>query len=120
MIKSWMFCALVSASLVVMPGISHASLDPSMPALFEPQQPQDTNLVLTFPADVNLAGTTIEVIDAHSRQVPIEQPELSDNKTDVNVPLKAPLAPGVYTVKWRALSTDGRERKGSYRFNIDP
>ena len=113
--------ALVSASLLMfIPGISHASLEASVPGLLEPQQPPDANLVLTFPADVDLSETTVEVIDAHSRPVPIDRPELSENKSYVNVPLKAPLPPGVYTVKWRALSVDGRKRQGSYQFNVDP
>jgi methionine-rich copper-binding protein CopC len=103
-----------------MPGLCYANLDPSMPPLLEPQPPLDANLVLTFPADVNIAGTSIELIDVHNRRIATERPEPGDNKTDVNLPLKAPLAPGVYIVKWRALSVDGRERQGSYSFNVDP
>jgi methionine-rich copper-binding protein CopC len=100
--------------------MSHANLEVSVPSFQEYPQVPEMNLVLTFPADVDLSGTSIELIDAHKRRIPIERPELSDNKTDVNVPLKAPLSPGLYTVRWRALSADGHKSQGSYNFNVDP
>jgi methionine-rich copper-binding protein CopC len=119
--RSWIFGVLASVSaIVLLPGMSYASLEASPPLLQDRPEAPDMNLVLTFPGDVDLSGTSIELIDANKRRIPIERPELSDNKTDVNVPLKAPLPPGIYTVRWRALSADGRKSQGSYNFNVDP
>ena len=121
MTRSWIFGVLVSVSaIVLLPGMSYANLEASVPLFPEYPQAPEMNLVLTFPGDVDLSGTSIELIDAHKRRIPIERPELSDNKTDVNLPLKAPLPPGIYTVRWRALSANGRKSQGSYNFNVDP
>ena len=52
------------------------------------------------------------VDDGHSRVAPNDPKHLS-------VGLK-PLAPGVYTVQWRATDTDTHKTQGSYRFTLQP
>jgi methionine-rich copper-binding protein CopC len=121
MIRSIVLASFVAISAALLaPTTTLARLDPSMPSTAELQRPPDANLVLTFPGDIDVAGAEIKIVDEHSNVVPIERPQLSNDKTAVNVPLKAPLPPGVYTVKWRGKTMDGRRRKGSYRFHVDP
>ena len=40
------------------------------------------------------------------------------DKTHLSVALKAPLAPGDYTVEWRVLSRDGHSAPGKFVFKV--
>ena len=87
--------------------------------LYDPDQTvPDANLVLTFPADVDLSGTKVELLDSHMQAIPTEELEFSGSKSDISVPLKRPLIPGLYTVNWKARAVDGRESHGSYNFDV--
>ncbi len=118
---SLIFGAFVSiAALNILPGVANASLETSVPLSEQAQEEQDANLTLKFPIGVVLAETKIEVLDARSRKVAIETPQPGGTDADVNVPLREPLQPGVYTVKWRGMSSAGQRVQGSYNFNVDP
>jgi methionine-rich copper-binding protein CopC len=114
-------CALplFLAAHLLLPATARASLERLTPS-FEPLRAPDANLVLNFPDEMDVASSRIELIDAHSRHIQTDKPELSDDGKGVNLPLRAPLQPGVYTVKWRATSINGRVDHGSYNFHVDP
>jgi methionine-rich copper-binding protein CopC len=38
----------------------------------------------------------------------------------LSVPVIGTLQPGIYTVEWHALSTDGHKTTGSYSFTVKP
>lgn len=117
-VKLGAFIALMS--MVTLPGVAHASLESTtMMSTIEPDAP-DANLVLTFPTGLNLSETRIEVFDERSNRVATEAPEPGRSETELNVPLARPLRPGVYTVKWHAVSVGGRHVQGAYNFNVDP
>lgn len=115
------FGSIISvAAFVSLPALAHASLEDARPSYDLTARAPDANLVLTFPIKVDMESSSVEVIDAQNRRVPIDKPQLSDNGTDINVPLRSPLQPGLYTLKWQAVSTDGRRSHGTYNFNVDP
>lgn len=109
-------CWVVALSLI--PTGSNASLESRLPLYDKASSPASANLVLTFPTDVDLSGTKVELLDSHMHAIPTERLEFSGSRSDVSVPLRVPLNPGAYTVNWRARAVDGRESHGSYSFDV--
>ena len=83
-------------------------------------QIEGANLVLTFSAVVNISASTAQITDSSNRQIATERLQSGENGLGIKVPLKAPLRPGLYTVKWNALAADGRQSTGTYNFSIGP
>ena len=83
-------------------------------------QMEGANLILTFSAVVNISASTAEITDASNQRIATERLQSGENGLGIKVPLKEPLRPGVYTVKWNALAADGRQSTGSYDFSIGP
>lgn len=106
------------AAALLLPAAANASLENKIPLYGPATSVPDANLILTFPADVDLSGTKVELLDSHMQSIPIEKLEFSGSKADVSVPLRKPLIPGVYTVNWLARAVDGRESHGSYSFDV--
>lgn len=119
MIVSTKLYAIFSvAALGLFPALANASLESRMQVYDAAPAVPDANLVLTFPTDVDLSGTDIELLDSHMQEIPIDKLEFSGSKSDISVPLREPLIPGAYTVNWKARAVDGRESHGSYSFNV--
>lgn len=111
--------ALLTAVVLGMASVADATIDPRSPAKI----PADTvaaNLVLVFSDVVDLQASLIEIRDEHDRLIDTGKLRFGENGIDVEIPLNAPLLPGIYTIKWRAISMDGRESIGGYAFTIDP
>lgn len=111
--------ALIATLLLGLSSVAYATLDPRAPA----EPPADdvaANLVLVFSDAVDLQASLIEVRDDRNRLVDTGTLRFGENGIDVEIPLNAPLPPGSYTIKWRAVSVDGRESIGGYAFTIDP
>ncbi|PZM07981.1 copper resistance CopC family protein [Rhizobium tubonense] len=106
--------------LILIPTAARASLEPATIALDNAPESEGANVVLMFATGVNLAASTIEVIDSEKHQIQIDAPELGENGMDVNIQLHGPLPPGIYTIRWRAFSTDGRLSQGNSTFDIEP
>jgi methionine-rich copper-binding protein CopC len=112
--------ALVALVLVALPpATAFAAFERPFPMIDNAPSPLP-DLVLTFSDGVNLPKSSFTLIDSQSRPVPISGLQLSASGTDVTVPLKSDLKPGVYTMKWDALSKDGRKDQGEYSFEIAP
>lgn len=106
------------AAICLLPATANASLESRTP-LYDPAPTvPDADLALTFPADVDLSGIKVELLDSHMQPIPIEKLGFSGRKSVVSVPLREPLIPGAYTVNWRARAVDGRESHGSYSFKV--
>jgi copper resistance protein C len=112
---------MIAISLLTFdPTVARASLEPTIGTAEDEPQTDSANLVLMFPESVDLGSSTIEVMDSRRRRIPIDLPELDKNGKDVVIQLRGPLEPGVYTIKWRALSIYGHTIQGVYNFNVDP
>lgn len=118
-IISGLAASLAFATLLSFSSVAEARLENPQPQQ-GPIQVSGANLVLVFSAGVDLPASVVEIRDAHSRKVEIGKLQLDQNGTDIKIPLKSALRPGVYTLSWRAVSSDGRESVGSYAVTIDP
>lgn len=118
-IRTGLAMSLAVATLLSFSSVAEARLENPQPQQ-GPIQVRPANLVLVFSAGVDLPASVVEIRDSHSRRVEIGKLELDDNGTDIKIPLKSALRPGVYTLSWRAVSSDGRQSVGSYAVTIDP
>jgi len=108
---------LMTALMLGISSVADATID-----LRPAELPMDSvaaNLVLVFSDVVDLQASLVEVRDDNNRLVDTGKLRFGENGIDVEVPLKAPLPSGNYTIKWRAVSADGRESIGGYAFTID-
>jgi copper resistance protein C len=110
---------LMAFALFCWTSVAHARVDPQSTAEL-PSEAVHANLVLEFSAAIDLQASVVEVRDSRNRRIEIGKLHLADNGVDVEIPLDTPLPPGSYTIKWRAVSTDGGESSGGYAFTIDP
>lgn len=80
-------------------------------------QPRELRLTFSEPLFVNFSGVILT--DARGKRIPLGQAVLAAGDKRVLVaPLRAPLAAGVYTVEWHAVSADTHRITGSYRFTV--
>jgi len=78
-------------------------------------------LRLTFSEPLVLAFSKIQVADAAGHAVVTGAAVLDPRDRRVLIePLKAALGPGLYTVRWRAVSADTHRTEGSYAFRVLP
>lgn len=71
-----------------------------------------------FNAKIEPALTKISIVDNRKHKTPLEiSNESTIDRIIVRVP---PLEPGVYTVVYKVLATDGHVTQGSIRFTILP
>jgi len=117
-IRSGLAMSLAVAALLSFSSAAEARLENPQPQQ-GPVQVSGANLVLVFSAGVDLPASAVEIRDSHSRRVEIGKLQLDEDGTDIKIPLKTALRPGVYTLSWRAVSSDGRESVGSYAVTID-
>jgi methionine-rich copper-binding protein CopC len=97
---------------------AHAFLDHSDPRVGSqvPSAPAEVKLWFTEPLEG--AFTSVAVTDASGRRVDRGDAQLdASNKTLLHVSLQA-LAPGAYTVHWRAVSVDTHVTQGDFVFRV--
>jgi len=102
------------------PAFAHAHLKAATPAAGGSVATAPSELDLDFSEDLNLKFSGVAVKRADGASVETGAASLAKDNTRLVVPLKAPLAPGVYAVEWHALSADGHKTKGSYHFTVEP
>lgn len=76
-------------------------------------------LRLWFTQRAELRVTTVKVTDAKGAEVAtgaLARGDAAD--APIVAPLKAPLAPGAYTVRWRTMARDGHVVSGGYAFTV--
>jgi methionine-rich copper-binding protein CopC len=89
--------------------------------------PAADSTVATPPAEIRLwfsvapemATTSVRVTGPNGRAVPLA-PLRHDRGRDAPVvaPLRAPAAPGRYSVAWRTMSSDGHVVRGTFAFTV--
>lgn len=80
-------------------------------------RPTELRISFTEPLFVNFSGVVLT--DARGKRIGTGKAKLAPGDAKVLVvPLKAPLAPGTYTVQWHAVSADTHRITGSYRFTV--
>lgn len=96
----------------------HLALQKSVPAAdAEVEMVHEVALWFTEPPQEN--SVSIRVIDASGEAARVGGVERdSDDATAFTASLEGHLAPGGYTVAWRAMGSDGHVVRGEYSFSV--
>jgi methionine-rich copper-binding protein CopC len=105
---------LAVAALLSVSSVAEARLENSQ----GPVQVSGANLVLVFSGAVDLGASFVELLDSRGHRVEIGKLQLSGKDSDLEIPLRAALRPGAYTLSWQAVSGDGQISVGKYTFTI--
>jgi methionine-rich copper-binding protein CopC len=77
-----------------------------------------TEVSIVFSEDLEPKFSTLELQDSTGAVVS-KVPSLADPKDAKHLTLALPtLTPGVYTVSWVSVATDGHKLAGKYSFNV--
>lgn len=96
---------------------AHAQLDHAEPRVGSTVSATPSEVTLWFTQNIEHAFTSMEVLDAAGVRVSIGKPRIDSANSLMQIGLK-PLPPGVYRVRWRALSVDSHTTEGSFRFEV--
>jgi methionine-rich copper-binding protein CopC len=110
---------LVFAALVAGAAQAHPKLLAANPA---------ANARIASPAEIRLTYSEtligkfsqISLADGAGKPVPLGASQLSPDRKQLTAAVKGRLAPGTYTVTWRAVSTDTHKVQGGYAFQVAP
>jgi copper transport protein len=113
-VRRALLLALLGALAVPAAASAHASLDREWPAFRERMAFSPRLIVLRFDQHVDVLPGAIQVLDAKGRNLAGVAHAIERGLT-VRVPV---LRRGAYTVRWKALSTDGHVVNGVYTFGV--
>ncbi len=111
-----------ATALLAVPAIAlgHAPLASSTPAAGANLDTAPTSVTLTFSGDSNgeldPAGSSFTVTDAAGKSIGSGKVDLTVAARNVMTADVSITAPGVYTVKWTSVSSDGATLNGSFSF----
>lgn len=109
----------VALLAVATQALAHAHLVTSVPA-DKASVAAPSELDLTFTEGLNLKFSGVTLTGPDKKDVVLGEGMLMDEDKALMVPVSGKLMPGVYTVQWHALSTDGHKTNGSYSFTVNP
>ena len=103
-----------------LPAVAHAHLLSTIPPA-DSSTRAVTMLILHFTEAVEPAFTGVVLKTAAGAVVATGAAKTAaPDPSTLNVPIAAPLGPGLYHVDWHALATDGHKTTGSYDFTVTP
>ena len=113
---------LVLAAALTWPAaaLAHAFLDRAVPAVGGKVHGQPAEVRLKFSQPLESAFSSVKVLDAGGKQVDRNDKGLDPKDASVlrvSLPL---LAPGIYRVVWRVLSSDTHVSEGDFTFEVAP
>jgi len=114
--------ALLAAAfaLAATAAFAHAQLVKASPAVGGTVA-SASEIRLTFSEGVEPRFSRISLTAAGGAAVPLGAAKTEGGDATVFVaPIPKPLAPGVYTVKWSAVSVDTHHTQGDFRFTVKP
>lgn len=114
---AWLVAALAAAG----PASAHAVLIASEPAAGAELAEPPGQVLLRFSEPVEVPPEAIRVFAGDAARVDQGDAEHGADRSQVRAGLAGDLADGVYTVTWRAVSTDDHPVRGSFTFTVgDP
>jgi copper transport protein len=116
-----MLMAAVFAAALPAAAAAHSALESSDPAADSSVPVSPRQIVLTFSEAPDVKLSLVRVLDADGAAVPgVTAPEaVPGDKQSLSVTPSEPLADGVYTVNWRAVSSvDGHVESGAFAFGV--
>jgi methionine-rich copper-binding protein CopC len=113
--------ALVAAALTVLPvsAFAHAHLRTAIPAAGSTDV-APTEITCVFTEALEPKFSALEVQDAAGKRVDAGNMHLAADNPKRMILGVLRLAPGVYTVIWRATSVDTHRTEGKYSFTVVP
>lgn len=102
------------------PASAHGKLDKTSPEAGSTVDEAPTQLELYLSESINLEFSYVKLLDRARQEQPVGALEhIGGDENAVTVRLGSQLAPGIYTVVWRVLSTvDGHLTTGSFAFRV--
>lgn len=104
------------AALLVQAAQAHAHLEKSTPAEGSTLVTAPTAIEMTFSEPARLTALSIQR-GQEPKQTIKELPTAVDRMQRIALPM---LAPGAYTLSWRAVAADGHVSSGAVHFTIAP
>ena len=113
---------VLALALLAAPAVSlaHAFLDHAVPAVGGKVHGQPAEVRLRFSQALEPAFSTVKVLDSGGKQVDRNDKGLDSKDASVLRVSLPPLAPGIYRVVWRVLSSDTHVTEGDYTFEVAP
>lgn len=114
--------ALAAAALI---GFSqtagaHAFLDHASPRVGSVVHGSPAEVKVWFTEELEPAFSSLQVFDQGGKEIDRKDKQLdSSDRTAIRVSVPR-LAPGMYQVKWRALSVDTHVTEGDFKFEVAP
>jgi methionine-rich copper-binding protein CopC len=111
---------LVAALTLGVAQFAHAHAYPThqVPSAGSSVTASQKDVAIDFDDGLEPAFSSITVTDAQGKPVTSDKSVVDPaNKKHMSVPLNA-LTPGVYSVAWVALATDGHRTQGHYNFTV--
>lgn len=107
-------------ALLTIPAIAaaHAKFASSTPAPGSSLQTAPTEVKVNFGAEINSDGSSFTVTDAAGARVGTGTADLTVADRNVLTGKVTITQPGIYTVKWTSLSTDGDAVTGAFSFGF--
>jgi copper transport protein len=109
--------ALLLALAAPASALAHATLVHESPGLLERLASPPAQVVLTYDQPVDAVRDALVVLDANGKNV-AGPPKAVKTQRELLVSLPKNLPTGAYTVRWRALSSDGHVVSGLYTFGV--
>jgi len=117
------FMRIVAASaLALIPGaaFAHAQLDSATPPVGGAvASPSEIRLKFSEGVEPSFSSVTLTSASGAPAQLGTAKTQAGD-PTVLVAPVVKPLAPGVYTVRWRAVSVDTHHTQGDFDFTVKP
>lgn len=108
---------LLVALLPALPAQAHDRLTSSDPTSGASLESAPKEIELTFSADVQDVGGSVELVDGDGKAVSTGSP-VTEGST-VTTAVEDDLAAGDYTVRWRVVSSDGHAISGVIDFTVE-
>jgi copper resistance protein C len=111
--------SMISALLLVaLPAAAHARLDRAEPKVGSAVSEQPTEVRIWFTDDLDMSGTSIEVLDGSGTQVDKKDTHVDPKDPSIAAVSLPHLAAGKYKVVWHARCPQGHNTKGEFTFHV--
>jgi methionine-rich copper-binding protein CopC len=111
-------CLLVSVGATA--AQAHAHIEHAVPAAGSAVHASPKEVELSFSEALEPAFSSVDVLDQKGGHVEEGKTQFGPDDAKVMRIALAPLAPGAYTVVWRALSIDTHRSSGRFTFSVIP
>jgi copper transport protein len=116
-----LLAAVACAAALPAAAFAHSALESSNPAADASLEESPRRIVVTFSEAPDAKLSLVRVLDARGVAVPdVTEPQVvPGDRQSLEVTPGTPLADGVYTVNWRAVSSvDGHVESGAFAFGV--